>query len=116
MQFYRPVYERSLPFGPADPLATDLGRMRSRYAIPPIVVSLTQNYITLQINDIGHIGICPLVTDVIAVDHIDNIFGGGIFIVMSIIINPSLQCPGRAYGSLHDKKERMAESPRRHSF
>ena len=67
--------------------AADQSGMRSRRSIPTVSVSPANNDITIRINDIRHIDIGVLISNVISIDHIINVFCGRVLIIMSVVVN-----------------------------
>ncbi|WP_295362885.1 hypothetical protein [uncultured Pseudoramibacter sp.] len=61
--------------------------MRSRRSIPTVSVPPANNDITIRINDIRHIDIGVLISNVISIDHIINVFCGRVLIIMSVVVN-----------------------------
>ena len=66
-------------------VTTDQCRMRCGFSITSIPVPSSKNDVSIQINDIRHINICILVTDIISVDHVVDILSGRILLIMSVV-------------------------------
>ncbi len=67
-------------------LSADQSRMRRRSSFSAVSISFAEDDVPFQVNDIWHINICGFAADIIAVDHIIDVFGCGILIIAAIVI------------------------------